>query len=87
MVTVFIVIRLIWVTTLPDFTDADHEALAFALKDLNDIQGNAITVSNSIEAKELYADLGFTVHEIDAPRTIAANGSRKKACEIIAVLQ
>ncbi|HEP0308128.1 TPA: Dam family site-specific DNA-(adenine-N6)-methyltransferase [Providencia rettgeri] len=70
-----------------DFTDAEHESLAFALKDLNDIQGNAITVSNSIEAKALYADLGFTVHEIEAPRTIAANGSRKKACEIIAVLQ
>lgn len=69
-----------------DFTDADHEALAFALKDLNDIQGNAITVSNSIEAKELYADLGFIVYEIEAPRTIAANGNRKSATEIIAVL-
>ncbi|HAS8351683.1 TPA: Dam family site-specific DNA-(adenine-N6)-methyltransferase [Vibrio vulnificus] len=68
------------------FTDADNEALAFALKDLNDIQGNPVTVSNSLAAKELYADLGFTIHEIEAPRTIAANGNRKKAPEIIAVL-
>ena len=68
------------------FTDADNEALAFALKDLNDIQGNPITVSNSPAAKELYADLGFTIHEIEAPRSISANGNRKKAPEIIAVL-
>lgn len=68
------------------FTDADNEALAFALKDLNDIQGNPVTVSNSLAAKELYADLGFTIHEIEAPRTIAAKGNRKKALEIIAVL-
>ncbi|HBH7053311.1 TPA: Dam family site-specific DNA-(adenine-N6)-methyltransferase [Morganella morganii] len=68
------------------FTDADNEALAFALKDLNDIQGNPVTVSNSLDAKELYADLGFTIHEIEAPRTIAGNGNRKKAPEIIAVL-
>lgn len=68
------------------FTDADNEALAFALKDLNDIQGNPVTVSNSLAAKELYADLGFTIHVIEAPRTIAANGNRKKAPEIIAVL-
>ncbi|MFV9013364.1 DNA adenine methylase [Morganella morganii] len=68
------------------FTDADNEALAFALKDLNDIQGNPVTVSNSLDAKELYADLGFTIHEIEAPRTIAGNGNRKKASEIIAVL-
>ncbi|MEI9715941.1 Dam family site-specific DNA-(adenine-N6)-methyltransferase [Moellerella wisconsensis] len=69
------------------FTDADHEALAIALKDINDIQGNPITVSNSPAAKELYADLGFTIHEIEAPRTIAANGNRKPAKEIIAVLE
>ncbi|MGJ3352094.1 DNA adenine methylase [Providencia sp. Je.9.19] len=68
------------------FTDADHEALAIALKDINDIQGNPITVSNSPAAKELYADLGFSIHEIQAPRTIAANGNRKPATEIIAVL-
>ncbi|MDL4385814.1 DNA adenine methylase [Citrobacter braakii] len=68
------------------FTDADNEALAFALKDLNDIQGNPITVSNSPAAKELYADLGFTIHEIEAPRSISANGNRKKVPEIIAVI-
>ena len=68
------------------FTDSDNEALAFALKDLNDLQGNPVTVSNSPAAKELYADLGFTIHEIEAPRTIAASGNRKKAPEIIAVL-
>ncbi|MEM8322144.1 Dam family site-specific DNA-(adenine-N6)-methyltransferase [Morganella morganii] len=68
------------------FTDADNEALAFALKDLNDIQGNPVTVSNSLAAKELYADLGFTIHEIEAPRKISANGNREKAPEIIAVL-
>ncbi|EOE1544153.1 DNA adenine methylase [Providencia rettgeri] len=69
------------------FTDADHEALAIALKDINDIQGNPITVSNSPEAKALYADLGFTIHEIEAPRTIAGNGKRTPAKEIIAVLE
>ncbi|ELR5205470.1 Dam family site-specific DNA-(adenine-N6)-methyltransferase [Providencia rettgeri] len=68
------------------FTDADHEALAIALKDINDIQGNPITVSNSPEAKELYADLGFTIHEIEAPRSIAGKGKRTPAKEIIAVL-
>ncbi len=68
------------------FTDADHEALAITLKDINDIQGNPITVSNSPEAKALYADLGFTIHEIEAPRTIASNGKRTPAKEIIAVL-
>ena len=69
------------------FTDADQEALAFALKDLNDTQGNPITVSNSLMAKELYADLGFTLHEITAPRSIAGNGNRTPATEIIAVLE
>lgn len=68
------------------FTDKDQEELAFALKDLNDLQGNPVTISNSPAAKELYADLGFTIHEIEAPRTIAASGNRKKAPEIIAVL-
>ncbi|EMM9642026.1 Dam family site-specific DNA-(adenine-N6)-methyltransferase [Providencia rettgeri] len=68
------------------FTNSDHESLAIALKDINDMQGNPITVSNSLEAKELYADLGFIIHEIEAPRTIAANGNRKPAKEIIAVL-
>ncbi|MCP9269377.1 Dam family site-specific DNA-(adenine-N6)-methyltransferase [Xenorhabdus sp. XENO-1] len=69
-----------------NFTPADHELLAVILRSLHDEVGVPVTVSNSIEAKELYADLGFTIHEIDAPRTIAANGSRKKAREIIAVL-
>lgn len=69
------------------FSDADNEALAIALKDINDIQGNPITVSNSPEATELYADLGFTIHEIEAPRTIAGNGKRTSAKEIIAVLE
>ncbi|WP_181937009.1 DNA adenine methylase [Providencia rettgeri] len=68
------------------FTNADHEALAIALKDINDIQGNPITISNSPEAKELYADLGFTIHEIEAPRSIAGKGKRTPAKEIIAVL-
>ncbi|WP_272691663.1 MULTISPECIES: DNA adenine methylase [Providencia] len=68
------------------FTHADHETLAIALKDINDIQGNPITVSNSPEAKELYADLGFTIHEIEAPRSIAGKGKRTPAKEIIAVL-
>ncbi|MEX5733005.1 DNA adenine methylase [Providencia hangzhouensis] len=69
------------------FNDADHETLAIALKDLNDNQGNPITVSNSILAKELYSDLGFVIHEIDAPRSIAGNGNRQTAKEIIAVLE
>ncbi|CAG9412332.1 DNA adenine methylase [Providencia alcalifaciens] len=68
------------------FSNTDHEALAIALKDINDNQGNPVTVSNSPEAKALYADLGFTIYEIEAPRTIAANGNRKTATEIIAVL-
>ncbi|VEB71097.1 DNA adenine methylase [Providencia rustigianii] len=69
------------------FSDDEHASLAIALKDINDSQGNPITVSNSIDAKELYLDLGFTVHEIEAPRKIAANGNRKSATEIIAVLE
>ncbi|CDH33289.1 DNA adenine methylase [Xenorhabdus bovienii] len=68
------------------FTKTEHESLANNLYALNTRLGVPVTVSNSIEAKELYADLGFTVHEIDAPRTIAANGNRKPAKEIIAVL-
>lgn len=68
------------------FSDADHEALAITLKDINDIQGNPITVSNSPKAKELYADLGFIIHEIEAPRSIAGKGKRTPAKEIIAVL-
>jgi DNA adenine methylase len=69
-----------------DFTEADHGALAVILQMLNEDIGAPVIVSNSIEAKELYADLGFTVHEIDAPRSIAANGNRQNAKEIIAVL-
>ncbi|WYW97338.1 Dam family site-specific DNA-(adenine-N6)-methyltransferase [Proteus vulgaris] len=69
-----------------DFTHAHQIELAQALKTLNQSQGNPITVSNSIHAKELYADLGFLIHEIDAPRSISANGNRQSAKEIIAVL-
>ncbi|MDE9536293.1 Dam family site-specific DNA-(adenine-N6)-methyltransferase [Xenorhabdus bovienii] len=69
------------------FTPADHELLAVILHTLNDELGVPVTVSNSIDAKALYADLGFTVHEIDALRTIAANGNRQPAKEIIAVLE
>ncbi|MCE9838561.1 Dam family site-specific DNA-(adenine-N6)-methyltransferase [Proteus terrae] len=69
-----------------DFTFDNQIELAQALKILNQSQGNPITVSNSIHAKELYADLGFIIHEIDAPRSIAANGNRQSAKEIIAVL-
>lgn len=69
------------------FSDAEQEALAKVLKDINDSQGNPITVSNSLAAKELYLELGFIVHEIEAPRKIAANGNRKSATEIIAVLK
>ncbi|HBC8683097.1 TPA: Dam family site-specific DNA-(adenine-N6)-methyltransferase [Proteus mirabilis] len=69
-----------------DFTHAQQIELAQALKALNQSQGNPITVSNSIHAKELYADLGFIIHEIDAPRSISANGNRQSAKEIIAVL-
>lgn len=69
-----------------DFTFDNQIELAQALKVLNQLQGNPITVSNSIHAKELYADLGFIIHEIDAPRSISANGNRQSAKEIIAVL-
>ncbi|MDE9460914.1 Dam family site-specific DNA-(adenine-N6)-methyltransferase [Xenorhabdus bovienii] len=69
------------------FTPADHELLAVILHALNNELGVPVTVSNSIDAKELYADLGFTVHEIDALRTIAANGDRQPVKEIIAVLE
>lgn len=69
-----------------DFTFDNQIELAQALKILNQSQGNPITVSNSIHAKELYADLGFIIHEIDAPRSISANGNRQSAKEIISVL-
>ncbi|WP_338803342.1 Dam family site-specific DNA-(adenine-N6)-methyltransferase [Xenorhabdus griffiniae] len=69
------------------FTPADHELLAVILHELHDEIGVPVIASNSIEAKALYADLGFTIHEIDAPRTIAANGNRQQAKEIIAVLE
>ncbi|EJK8623005.1 Dam family site-specific DNA-(adenine-N6)-methyltransferase [Morganella morganii] len=68
------------------FNDGDQVALAEALQTLHVTKGYPITVSNSIDAKELYADLGFTIHEIKAPRTIAANGNRKPVTEIIATL-
>ncbi|WP_237386178.1 DNA adenine methylase [Xenorhabdus sp. Sc-CR9] len=69
------------------FAQADHEALAMDLYTLNAHLGVPVTVSNSIAANELYTDLGFTVHEINAPRNIAANGNRQPAKEIIAVLR
>ncbi|CDL83855.1 DNA adenine methylase [Xenorhabdus szentirmaii] len=69
------------------FTQTDHEALAADLYTLNVHLGVPVTVSNSIEAKTLYADLGFTIHEIAAPRSIAANGNRQPVKEIIAVLE
>lgn len=68
------------------FNDGDQVALAEALQTLHATKGNPVTVSNSLAAKELYADLGFTIHEIEAPRKISANGNREKAPEIIAVL-
>lgn len=68
------------------FNECDHEKLAKTLVNLVKNHGCQVTVSNSFEAKELYADLGFTIHEIEAPRTIAVNGNRKPAKEIIAVL-
>ncbi|MBS9436656.1 Dam family site-specific DNA-(adenine-N6)-methyltransferase [Photorhabdus noenieputensis] len=69
------------------FLHHDHQELATSLKQLNELLGVPVTVSNSIEAKELYADLGFTIHEIEAPRTIAANGNRQPVIEIIATLE
>lgn len=68
------------------FNDGDQVALAEALQTLHVTKGNPVTVSNSLVAKELYADLGFTIHEIEAPRKISADGNREKAPEIIAVL-
>lgn len=68
------------------FDEREHEALAVTLKDLHTRFGIPVTVSNSAQAHELYGDLGFQVHKIAAPRTIAANGSRTPATEIIAVL-
>ncbi|HAT3807548.1 TPA: Dam family site-specific DNA-(adenine-N6)-methyltransferase [Morganella morganii] len=68
------------------FNDGDQVALAEALQALHATKGNPVTVSNSLAAKELYADLGFTIHKIEAPRKISANGNREKAPEIIAVL-
>lgn len=68
------------------FTERDHENLAHTLRSRASVFDCQVTVSNSIEAKELYADLGFTVHEIEAPRTISVDGNRKPAKEIIAVL-
>ena len=68
------------------FNDGDQAALAEALQALHATKGNPVTVSNSLAAKELYADLGFTIHEIEAPRKISANGNRKPVTEIIATL-
>ncbi|WP_341270258.1 Dam family site-specific DNA-(adenine-N6)-methyltransferase [Morganella morganii] len=68
------------------FNDADQVALAETLAVLHDHRGIPVTASNSIAAKELYADLGFTIHEIEAPRKISSNGNRKPVTEIIATL-
>lgn len=68
------------------FNDGDQVALAEALQALHATKGNAVTVSNSLAAKELYADLGFTIHEIEAPRKISVDGNRKPVTEIIATL-
>lgn len=73
--------------TKEGFNSQEHEELAKSLYLLWEKLGVPSTVSNSICAKEIYADLGFTVHEIEAPRSIAANGTRKPAKEIIAVLR
>ncbi|CAM4061872.1 DNA adenine methylase [Xenorhabdus thuongxuanensis] len=70
-----------------NFSHTAHEELAENLRALHDEIGVPVTVSNSVAAKELYSDLSFTIHEIDAPRTIAANGNRQPAKEIIAVLE
>ncbi|EPQ3683769.1 DNA adenine methylase [Morganella morganii] len=68
------------------FNDGDQVALAEALQALHVTKGNPVTVSNSLDAKELYADLGFTIHEIEAPRKISVDGNRKPVTEIIATL-
>ena len=68
------------------FNDGDQVALAEALQALHATKCNAVTVSNSLAAKELYADLGFTIHEIEAPRKISVDGNRKPVTEIIATL-
>lgn len=68
------------------FNDGDQVALAEALQALHATKGNPVTVSNSLAAKELYADLGFIIHEIEAPRKISADGNRKPVTEIIATL-
>ena len=68
------------------FDEQEHEQLAKSLCVFWSEWDVPCVVSNSIDAKELYADLGFTIHEIEAPRSISANGNRKKAPEIIAVL-
>lgn len=69
------------------FTNTDHENLAHTLASRAKVFNCHVTVSNSIAAKALYADLGFTIHEIDAPRSISVDGNRKPAREIIAVLK
>ncbi|MEM8447445.1 Dam family site-specific DNA-(adenine-N6)-methyltransferase [Morganella morganii] len=68
------------------FNNGDQVALAETLAVLYYHRGIPVTASNSIDAKELYADLGFTIHEIEAPRKISANGNRKPVTEIIATL-
>ncbi|MEX9769739.1 DNA adenine methylase [Morganella morganii] len=68
------------------FNDGDQVALAEALQAIHATKGNPVTVSNSLAAKELYADLGFTIHEIEAPRKISVDGNRKPVTEIIATL-
>lgn len=69
------------------FDEQDHEQLAKSLHVLWSEWDVPCAVSNSADAKELYADMGFKVREIEAPRSVAASGNRKKAREIIAVLK
>lgn len=58
-----------------------HDFLVHAVK-----RGATAIVSNSNNqiVKGIFSD--FEIHEIDAPRSVAANGNRKPAREIIAVL-
>ncbi|MEY1238763.1 Dam family site-specific DNA-(adenine-N6)-methyltransferase [Providencia manganoxydans] len=68
------------------FSLQEHENLAKTLNVLWSEIDVPSTISNSIDAKEMYLDMGFTVYEITAPRSISAKGSRKPVTEIIAVL-
>ncbi|MGA6086564.1 MULTISPECIES: DNA adenine methylase [unclassified Providencia] len=68
------------------FSAQEHEDLAKSLSIFWTELDVPSTISNSIDAKEMYLDMGFKVYEITASRGIAAKGSRKPVTEIIAVL-